>query len=260
MPYADLHVHTTRSDGTLALEDVPRAATDAGVSVVALTDHDRTQPLEAPLVEREGVTLVHGIELRVDAGDVRLDLLGYGLEPTPALEACLRDLQRDRRERAKAIVELVEDHCGVSLECPISDGVGRPHIATAIAEHPGIDYGYQGAFDHLIGSDGPCYVSRSIPDLERGRRLLEESATLVSLAHPLRYPDTAKALSVAVDLGAVELHYPYGGDPDTTAIERAVADHGLLITGGSDAHGETLGEAGLTRAEYERLGVATGRR
>ena len=88
MVYADLHVHTDNSDGTLALAEVPAAAHDAGVEVVAITDHDRLHPdLDAPVTERDGVELVNGIELRVEAGDQRLDLLGYGVTATDALAA-----------------------------------------------------------------------------------------------------------------------------------------------------------------------------
>ena len=86
MVVADLHVHTTRSDGSLTLDALPAVAADAGVDAVAVTDHDRVQPaLDGPVTTREGVTIVHGIELRVDTGGQRLDLLGYGVDPTDAL-------------------------------------------------------------------------------------------------------------------------------------------------------------------------------
>ena len=86
MVHADLHVHTDHSDGTLSLEAVPEAATAAGVSVVGVTDHDRFHPgFDAPVEEREGIILVRGIELRVETPEQRIDLLGYGVEPTAAL-------------------------------------------------------------------------------------------------------------------------------------------------------------------------------
>ncbi|MFB6083754.1 MAG: PHP domain-containing protein [Halorientalis sp.] len=258
MVVADLHVHTTRSDGTLTPAAVPGAARRAGVEVVALTDHDRLQSaLDRPVTERDGVTLVHGIELRVDAGEQRLDLLGYGVEPTPALADLVERIQRDRAERGRAIVECVEDRLGVALDVEPRPGLGRPHIARAIAESPA-DYDYQDAFDHLIGDDCPCYVARDIPTFERGRAVLADACGVVGLAHPLRYDDPGSALDLTAALDAVERYYPYEGDADPTPVERAIGTHDLLATGGSDAHDEQLGLAGLDRAATERFLAALG--
>ncbi|WP_336001496.1 PHP domain-containing protein [Halorientalis halophila] len=248
MVVADLHVHTTRSDGTLTLDSVPKAARRAGVEVVALTDHDRFDPsLDGAVTEREGVTIVRGIELRVDAGSQRVDLLGYGLDPTPALETLVTEIQRDRGERGRAIVDCVEDRLGVTLDVEIRPGLGRPHVARAIDESPA-DYDYQDAFDRLIGDDCPCYVAREIPSFERSREVLDGACGVVGLAHPLRYEDPEAALELTADLDAVERYYPYGRDADPTPVERAVETHDLLVTGGSDAHDERLGLAGLDRA------------
>ncbi|MFB6075299.1 MAG: PHP domain-containing protein [Haloarculaceae archaeon] len=252
MVVADLHVHTTNSDGTLALSALPGAARRAGVSAVAITDHDRPHPgLEDPIAERDGLTVVHGIELRVTAGDQRVDLLGYGVERTDALVAACERLQRDRAARGRAIVECLEARLDVTLPVEIRPGLGRPHIARAVAEVT--DYDVDGVFASLIGDDGPCYVPRDVPDFERGRRLLAEACAVVGLAHPLRYPNPEAALALCADLDAVELAYPYGGDPDLGPVERAVDDYDLLITGGSDAHGETLGAAGLDAAAWARI-------
>lgn len=254
MVYADLHVHTTRSDGSLELEGVPAAARRAGVDVVAVTDHDRLQPFEGPVVERDGVTIVHGIELRVetDAGQ-RVDLLGYGIEPTTDLEALVERIQTNRVERGRAIVENVEDELGIDLGVTVTDGFGRPHVARAIEAHPDTDCGYGEAFDRLIGNDGPCFVPRDVPSFDRGRRTLADAGRLVSLAHPLRYRDPARALELAADLDAVERWYPYARDVDTAPVERTIDRYGLLATGGSDAHDDVLGRAGLSRTAFDRL-------
>ncbi|WP_254536360.1 PHP domain-containing protein [Halomarina litorea] len=250
MVVADLHVHTTNSDGTLELDEVSAAAHEAGVSVVAITDHDRLHPdLPTPVAHLDGVTVVHGIELRVDAGDGHLDLLGYAVRPTDALVAKLDRLQTDRVERARRMVELVEEREGVALDVSFEPGVGRPHVARAIAESDA-PYDVQGAFDHLIGDDGPCYVPRSVPDFETGRDLLSAACGLVGLAHPLRYDDPAAALAHCATLDAVEYHYDYGREVDRRPVARAIEEHGLVVTGGSDAHGRTLGRAGLDREEY----------
>ena len=294
-PYADLHVHTTRSDGTLEPDAVADAARRAGVSVVAITDHDVLPPFEGSEVrpasggrndddrnydrddirnddrddtadvdqddtaDVDRVTVVAGVELRVEPDDgERLDLLGYGVHRKDDLEDLCAELGAERRKRGQRIVDLVEDCKDVTLDIEVDEGTGRPHVARAIDAHPAIDLDYQDAFDELIGSGCPCYVKRRcLPSFERGHRLLAAACDVVSLAHPLRYADLEAALERAKVLDAIELEYPYTGTVDLSPVERAIADHDLLATGGSDAHGEDLGVAGLDRASYRRL--ASGR-
>jgi len=262
MVYADLHVHTQHSDGTLTLDEVPAAAREAGVSAVAVTDHDRVHPgFRAPVEERGGVEVVAGIELRVEAGDQRLDLLGYGVAPTDALVAETDRIQRDRLERGRAIIENVEAELGVSLDLEAREGLGRPHIARSVVAHPDTDYDTPDAvFTDLIGNDGPCFVARDVPDFETGVDLLEEACGAVGLAHPLRYPDPEAALARCDALDAVELHYPYdrpvGRDADgdgRALVEAAIDEYDLLPAGGSDAHGRELGVDGLDEAAYADL-------
>ncbi len=253
MVVADLHVHTTNSDGSLTLETLPAAAREAGVEAVAITDHDRLHPaLDAPVTERDGVTVVHGLELRVDSPAGRVDLLGYGVERTEELTAELDRLQADRVERARTIVGRLEDRLGVTLDVAFEPGVGRPHIARAVAESAA-EFGYTETFEELIGDDRPCYVAREVPGFERGRRLLGAACGVVALAHPLRYDDPDAALGLAADLDGVERYYPYGRSVETAPVEAVIDRHGLVATGGSDAHGDRLGVAGLDRSGYERV-------
>jgi predicted metal-dependent phosphoesterase TrpH len=264
MVVADLHVHTTNSDGTLTLNSLVDAARAADLTAVAVTDHDRLHPgLKAPVVERGGLTVVHGIELRVEPTDAgggvageRVDLLGYGVERTDALAAEVECLQRDRVERGRATVEGLEERLGESLDGAFEPGLGRPDIARAVADHPDLDYDYGAVFDEFIGDDGPLYVAREVPSFERGVELLRDACGLVGLAHPLRYDDPAAALALATGLDAVERHYPYEREVDPAPVERTVREHDLLPTGGTDAHGETLGLAGPDRTTYERFRTA----
>jgi predicted metal-dependent phosphoesterase TrpH len=251
---ADLHVHTTNSDGTLSLAGVRRAARAAGLDAVAVTDHDRLHPgLDAPVTESDGLTVVHGVELRVDAGDQRLDLLGYGASRTDELVAELDGLQADRVERGRAIVANVESALGIDLDVDVGPGFGRPDVARAVASHPDTDYDVQAVFDDLIADGASAYVARDVPTFERGRDLLASACAVVGLAHPLRYDDPAGALERTASLDAVELYYPYEDDPDLASVRRAADRHDLLVTGGSDAHDDGLGRAGLGAGEWRRV-------
>ncbi|WP_410766043.1 PHP domain-containing protein [Haloferax sp. DFSO60] len=252
-PAADLHLHTTASDGQLTIEQLPAAAHAGGVEVVAVTDHDRYHPeLDAPVVERDGLTIIHGIELRVDAGDRQVDLLGYGVEQTPALTREITRLQEDRVERAREIVERVEDETEVIIDIDIQDGVGRPHIARAI-DVSDAPYDYQGAFDELIGGGSPCYVPRELPSFDDGVAALKSACDVVSLAHPFRYRDPAGAIELCADLDAIERYYPYGFPVETDLLDSAIEKYDLLATGGSDCHDTRLGRAGPPRDEFSRI-------
>lgn len=255
MVVADLHVHTRNSDGSLTLSTLSDAAEAAGVSVVAVTDHDRLHPdLRTPVAAIDGVTVVSGIELRVEAANERLDLLGYGVHRTDALTSLVETLQADRIERGRKMIARIENRLDVQLPIEPREGLGRPHIASAIEDVT--DYTYEEAFEELIGDDCPCYVARDIPTFEEGLAVLQEACGVVSLAHPYRYEDPESALQLCADLDAVERFYPYGRDVDVRPIERAIERYDLLVTGGSDAHDETLGKAGLGRAAYRRFRAA----
>jgi predicted metal-dependent phosphoesterase TrpH len=259
--FADLHVHTINSDGEMELSAVPEAARDAGVSVVAITDHDRLHPeLPTPVTAFEGVTVVHGIELRVEprsdgyGTDERVDLLGYGATPTPDLVDELDRIQTDRKERGRKIIENVEGRLEVDLGLDAREGLGRPHVARAVVDHSETDYDEAGdVFDDLIGNDGPCFVARDVTSFERGVELLDEACGLVGLAHPYRYDDPEAALELTEHLDAVERYYPYSDEVDSRTVERAIAENDLIPTGGSDAHDDTLGEAGLSKPEYRHF-------
>jgi predicted metal-dependent phosphoesterase TrpH len=273
MVVADLHVHTTNSDGELPIEDLSVAAREASLEAVAVTDHDRPHPaLDEPVSSSDGVTIVHGIELRVDASErhaadgydasQRVDLLGYGLDPTPALREEVDRIQRDRVERGRRIVANVEEHLGVTLDVEPRPGFGRPHIARAIVAHPDLEYDLRQVFEDLIGEGRPCYVARDVPTFEAGRTLLGDACSLVGLAHPLRYGAPDAALALTADLDAIELSYPYdrpvdpADQPGLDRVRAAIERNELLATGGSDAHGRTLGATGLSRSEWERVEAA----
>ena len=250
---ADLHLHTTNSDGELTLEALPAAADRAGLDAVAVTDHDRLHPgLDAAIQTIDGLTVIHGIELKVEAEE-RVDLLGYGVTPTDPLTAEIDRLQRNRVERGAEIIDNVEAELGIDLDLEARAGLGRPHIARAIEAHPGADLDFQGAFDELIGDGRPCFVPRDVTPFDRGRRLLGEACAVVGLAHPFRYDEPETALTLTDELDAVERWYPYEEPVDRSLLDDVIEANDLLTTGGSDAHDDVLGRAGTPVAAYERL-------
>ncbi|RJX48503.1 PHP domain-containing protein [Halonotius pteroides] len=250
---ADLHSHTTASDGALTIEEIPTAATEAGVSWVATTDHDCIHSgVDSPITTIEGVTIIRGIELRVQTDTQQIDLLGYRVESTEELTNEIARLQENRVNRARKIITRVEAEIELSLDIDPSSGIGRPHIATAIAESDA-PYDYTTAFEELIGDDCDCYFARDVTAVDQGIRLLKDACPVVGLAHPLRYDDPESALAVTDKLDAVERYYPYGTEVNTSIVDRAIERNNLLVTGGSDAHNKRLGQAGLSESQFEEF-------
>jgi predicted metal-dependent phosphoesterase TrpH len=250
---ADLHSHTTASDGALTIEEIPTAAKKAGVNWVAVTDHDRIHAeLDDPITTIEGIRIIRGIELRVQTETQRIDLLGYAVERTEELIGEIERLQKDRISRAERIINCLEREEEVSLGLEPESGIGRPHIATAIDESDA-PYDYTKAFEELIGNGCDCYFARDITKVNKGIRLLKDACSVVGLAHPLRYDHPEAALAVTDNLDAVERYYPYGSDVDTSIVDRTIERNDLLVTGGSDAHNKQLGKAGLSESQFEEF-------
>ena len=265
MVFADLHTHTTKSDGNTEPENVVSVAKEHGVKAIAVTDHDVVHEGKTPIEHRSEVDVINGIELRVDPENCadRIDLLGYGVIPSKRLSHVLRQLQKNRVRRADAMLDLIEDETGVRVTTEEHENIGRGHIAQAIAECDDLEYTYEEAFNELIGTDCPCYRQRDIPSFEYGVELLRETCEFISLAHPYRYEKSAEdALKLAQHLDGVEVEYPYerkqkhGLSPrrDDNISNVAAEWFDLTITGGSDAHRKhETGQKGLTKQQYEKF-------
>lgn len=259
MVYADLHSHTTVSDGETSSENIVEIAKQVGLDALAVTDHDRVNPLlDEKLVVIDGIDVVNGIELRVTTQEgERIDLLGYGVRPTEQLTKLTERIQENRIERAEKMIDLIEDETGVRLDYKLKSNTGRPHIAREIEENDILEYDYEDAFETLIGSDCPCYTHRDIPDFQDGISVLNNAASFVSLAHPYRYNSPRNVLKLSKQLDGVECQYPYESKGFLMNIETDLsylaADwFDLTITGGSDSHEPaTIGTEGLTKIQYK---------
>jgi predicted metal-dependent phosphoesterase TrpH len=254
---ADLHIHTDASDGQMCLREVIGTAAQRGLRAIAITDHDRLHPqLDARISHSAGVEVIHGVEIRVDLDGVRVDLLGYGVTQRPQLDAMLMRIQRSRIERAAAMIRSLEDALDVSLGLSPSPGIGRPTIAAAVVA--AVDgYTIDRVFTELIGADCPHYVRRWVPDAVDAIDALRAADALISLAHPYRYEDFDAATAGVDRLDAIEAFYPYGTERqdlvDPVRLEEMATAADLLLTGGSDAHGRTVGAAGVDAQTYGRF-------
>ena len=257
----DLHAHSTASDGTDEPAVVVRRAREAGLDVVALTDHDTVaghDAAEAALPP--GLTLVRGAELSCVWEGSSLHLLAYLFSPSsPELAGELDLLRTDRERRAREMVARL-----VALGVPVTyervaalaagGAVGRPHVARAMVEAGVVGSVGEAFTDEWIGSEGRAYVDKYALDPCRAVALVRAAGGVAVFAHPgaakrgrVLPAEAVEALAEA-GLAGLEVDHP-DHDPETRERLRDQARAlGLLVTGSSDDHGSITGH---------RLGVET---
>lgn len=255
----DLHTHSSCSDGSHRPEDLVEAAHRAGITTLALTDHDTVSGVAdaARAAARRGMRFIAGVELALKHGERHVHLLGLGFGPVDGDSrlAHLLDLILERRvERNLAMVDrmrrhgLAIDYADVQAEAG-GASVGRPHMAAVLVKR-GVATSAADAFRRLLGSGRPFHAPRRAVQLREAIDALRASGGHGVLAHP--EGGTAEALSdllhavSAAGVTGVEAYHP-SLSPERSSFVRALAGRlGLFVTGGSDYHG--------TRSPGRRLG------
>lgn len=264
----DLHSHTTASDGQHEPEELVRLARAAGVTTLALTDHDTVDGLAraSAAATREGLALVAGIELSAMLFGREVHVLGHFIDPANAALAGLsRGLIRERRARMERMVErLVQMGLPVTLReverFSGGENLGRPHLARALVER-GWVRDVKEAFDRFIGNGGPAFVARAELPAHEAIALIHGAGGTATLAHPGVSKVAAHELAElrAAGLDGLEVHHS-DHNPSVRAKFLALAQsNGLVPTAGSDFHGEavapnrTLGSASMPADDFARL-------
>ena len=255
---ADLHLHSTASDGTCAPDELVRRAHAQGLTCVALTDHDSVAGIaQAREAARAlGVRLIAGVELSCGA-QKEIHVLGYGVDPeNAALLAFCERRRAQREERAERIVaKLVELGRPVPMERvrELARGVvARPHIARAMVEAGHVATVAE-AFDRYIGDHCKCYVGRLKVASTDAVRLIKEAGGTAILAHPLLYGLSNTNLQKMIDelkpagLDGLEAIYSNYTTGEEQQMKRLARENGLLISGGSDFHGSNKPDIALGR-------------
>ena len=253
MTRADLHVHSSASDGTDPPAQVMRRAAEAGLDVVALTDHDTVAGhAEARAALPAGLTLLPGMELSARLNDRSVHLLAYLFDPDqPELAAELARIRDDRVIRARAMVEKLAD-LGVDISwdqvAAIAGQavVGRPHIARAMAAAGAIAEPSQAFTPDWIADGGRAYVDRYALEPVRAIGLVRAAGGVTVLAHPRsggEYTVSDQEITglAAAGLAGLEVRHPDHSQAERAELS-ALAHHlDLVATGGSDDHGSLTG-------------------
>lgn len=268
---ADLHLHTTASDGLYAPAEIVDLARRSGLAAVAITDHDTLDAI-APARAAAGAALevIAGVEVTCTFRGHELHLLGYFFRPDDrALQEALADLRRDRVGRFHEMVErlrvlgvpLAEEEFTRAGGPPVA--LGRRHLAEMLVKAGRADTVRQ-AFQRYLGDRGRVTVPKRCLPVAEAIALIRAAGGVASWAHPF-YDCTQEALTELrrLGMGAVEAEFP-GCRPSRRRELRAWASQlGLAVTGGSDCHGpgmphRTVGTCGLTCAELEQLRAQAG--
>ena len=277
----DLHAHSAASDGTDTPAELMIAAGAAGITTVAITDHDTTGGwAEAAAARSEGLTLIRGAEFSAQVPatggwTVSVHVLGYLFDPDhPTIVAEQERLRAERLRRGLGMVDKMaaagipisrEQVLRIAGDAP----VGRPHIGRALVES-GVVGSVTDAFDSLLSGRGGFYVQKADTPLEATVAMIAAAGGASVLAHP-RARGESRALSrdriaglVGLGLTGLEVDHPDHGPAERAELRRLVAELGLVATGSSDYHGHNktlrLGQEHTDPGQLERLlGATSGR-
>lgn len=263
MNLTDLHLHSNVSDGEDSPTRLVELAKQAGVSTMALVDHDILDGVDEARATAEelGIEFIPGIELSVGHLGSKIHMLVYFLEPgRGALQDHLQWLRTGRTERNTKIVERLGE---LGYTITMADvlrhaggaSVGRPHIADALIEN-GYFQHRDDVFHGLLGDGGEAYFERDRFTAIRAIQLARESGAVPVIAHPLTInwgadeADAAFTVLASEGLGGIEAHHPMHSIELRSHLESVAQGLGIAATGGSDYHG-------AAKKRY-RIGVGDG--
>jgi predicted metal-dependent phosphoesterase TrpH len=259
---ADLHTHSTASDGSHRPAQVVELACRAGLAAVALTDHDTLAglPEARAAAASTGLEVIAGVEITCEFRQRELHLLAYFVDPAePALGAALARIRQGRVERFREMVERLRA-CGVSVDeegletTPHS--IGRRHLAELLVRQ-GQAGSIREAFARWLADGGQAEVPKKRLDVADAITLVRAAGGVAAWAHPLydaHYDQLAELAGLG--LGAVEVDYPQVSRGRRDELRRWAEALGLAVTGGSDCHGpgrRSVGACTVSDAELERL-------
>ena len=246
----DLHIHTRHSDGSMSVRDVIYFASKMGLKYIAITDHDTIYHVEEAVRvgQRMGVTVIPGAEATVLDSETKrpVHVLCYLPENIEIIQAFFdRTLEGRKKQKmmmlakAQKLYPLLET-VRVLEYAAESDSVYMPHLM-----QPLCDLGYTNAAisklqTELFSKNGSCYVPDNYLDLEEFLQVAQTAGALVGIAHPEQYDSFELAERLARDgrIQFIEYDHPRNGDVSRKRIKEIAQKYGLLMTGGSDFHGQ----------------------
>jgi len=249
---ADLHLHTVYSDGTYTPKQLVCAACASGLSCIAITDHDTIEGVSPCIVAAEGEDLevLPGIELSAEYSGLEVHILGYLIDiREKKLLEMVKILKKYRIERIYKMVDKLND-LGLKIETESvfelaggSSCVSRLHVARTMVEKKLVS-SISEAFQRYIGDRSPAYVAGFPTSLKEAIGLIKSAQGIPVLAHPYSLGDDNLIVKF-VDQGimGLEAYYPEHSKSRVKSYLELAKKYNLLVTGGSDCHGNAKPEA-----------------
>ncbi|MEW6009225.1 MAG: PHP domain-containing protein [Candidatus Omnitrophota bacterium] len=258
--FADLHLHTYYSDGTFSPKELLERSQAAGLSCIAITDHDTVDGLgEAFSLKPEEIELIAGIELSCDLDNREVHILGYFIDyKNDELLDKLNKIKEYRIERIYLMVDKLKEmkvdiSAGEVLELSKLGTVGRLHIARVLLEKEIIS-NIREAFIKFIGEDCPAYVANFRLSVKEAIQTIIKFGGVAVLAHPYTLAND-DMISKFADFGlkGIEVYYPEHTRFQVLHYKTLADSLGLVCTGGSDCHGQLKEniKVGSVRIPYE---------
>ncbi|MFH1778077.1 MAG: PHP domain-containing protein [Candidatus Omnitrophota bacterium] len=243
--FADLHVHTSFSDGSLTPEELVKKAGELNISCISITDHDIVDGICPAVIAaaRYGIEIIPGIEFSTQLHKTEVHLLAYFIDyQNLSFLTKLKELREKRVYRFYNIIKLLREH-NVHLETDkiLQYGLGslgRLHIAKALVKE-GYVYGIKEAFERYLGHGKCCYVPHERFSVAAAIAMIKELGGLAVFAHPyVLHNDHLLVEMLNLGIDGIEAYYPEHRPQQTKQYVNFAKKHGLLITGGSDYHGD----------------------
>ena len=243
----DLHIHSTASDGRFGPAEIVRKASEYGLTVIAVTDHDTVDGIVPALEAAKAfpdLKVIPGVEINTDVPNGEAHVLGYFIDYTNhELRDTLEGLRHSRRGRAQGMIAKLHN-LGICIEWQRvqemagGSSIGRPHIAQAMLEK-GYITSIKEAFTKYISRDGPAYVEREKIAPVEAVKLVLRAKGLPVLAHPLTINDPEMMIVElkAAGLVGIEAYYNNYTADEVGRLVSLANRHNLIATGGSDYHG-----------------------
>lgn len=265
-PFHDLHSHTLCSDGELTPHALVELASQQGVTVLALSDHDTVEgiPEAQEAGRRYGVEVIPAIELSAAHGNREYHILGYFVRDPEVLQPVLHEICESRRTRARRMVERLCE-LGAPVEWSAVERrsrgkvIGRPHIAEELIAQGHVS-NFSSAFTKWLGDGKPAHIEKVTVELPVGIRLLQQAGAVTVLAHPATYDCTEALLDemAAIGLQGLEVWHPQNDARANDKYLQWVVARGMVATGGSDFHrlfagGILPGDFGVTAQRLDEL-------
>lgn len=245
---ADLHCHTTASDGLLTPGEVVKLAYSKGLKAVGITDHDTIDGWEEAekTAEKVPIKIVKGIEINTDWQGREIHILGYLLEKhSAAFSERIKELQQKRTERIRNILDKLHS-LNIDIEFDEvryfvkGESMGRPHVAQAMVKK-GYTADFREAFDNYLRVGAPAYVPRYKLTPTQAIRIIREAGGVAVLAHP-GSQNIEKDIEgwVQEGLQGIEVYHPEHSSGESVRYGILAERLGLISTGGSDFHGDSI--------------------